>query len=134
MTKGILEGRAKLYQHALEVLSYLKKSSYRLIFLSNCSIEYMNTHDKIFGLSQLFDEMICSEQYAFEKSKKEIVQERFGGKNIRLAMIGDRKQDMDVGSLAYVSTVGCAYGYGSPEERRQANMIIEDIKALLLYF
>lgn len=134
MLENTLKGKAKLYDQALEMLSVLKAKGYKLIFLSNCSKEYMQMHTKIFELDQYFDEMICSEQYQFKKSKKEIVKEYFDKHYGKYAIIGDRSQDIEVGELKEVIAVGCSYGYGSEKELSKADIRIDSLRELDQYF
>src|SRR5690606_32374173 len=65
MQNQILIGNAKLYENSLTVLENLKIKGYKLIFLSNCSIKYMEASKKFFNLNLYFDYMICSGMYDF---------------------------------------------------------------------
>lgn len=134
MLKSILKGEAELYPNSIEILDYLKNKNYQLIFLSNCSTSYMELHEKTFALGQYFKEMLCSEQYNYKKSKKEIVKNFMETSTAQYGMIGDRFQDIEVGQLDNVYTVGCAYGYGSTSELDTADIQIKNIKELFQYF
>lgn len=134
MLKSILKGKAELYEHSIEILDYLKSKDYQLIFLSNCSINYMELHKKTFKLNQYFSKMICSEQYDYKKSKKEIVKNYMKENSARYMMVGDRFQDIEVGQLESIYTVGCNYGYGKASELDMADIKIEDISDLFQYF
>ena len=59
MENQILAGNAVLYDGALDVLKQLKNKGYNLIFLSNCSINYMELSNKVFNLNLFFNDMIC---------------------------------------------------------------------------
>lgn len=134
MLKSILKGEAELYPNSMEVLDYLKSKHYQLIFLSNCSTSYMELHEKTFALNHYFTEMFCSEQYDYKKTKKEIVKDYMEKSPARYVMIGDRFQDIEVGQLENVYTVGCKYGYGSTNELDTADIQIQNIRDLLQYF
>ncbi|MDE7137241.1 MAG: HAD family hydrolase, partial [Ruminococcus sp.] len=55
MAERVDTGEGSLFEHAEEVLSILKNQGYRLIFLSNCRIHYIERHKKVFGLDRFFD-------------------------------------------------------------------------------
>ena len=132
MVEKISRREAVLYPGALETLAYLKEN-YTLIFLSNCSIDYMESHADLFDLSEYFTDMYCTEMTDFKKSKKEIVEgfrHKYPGE---YAVIGDRHQDLEVGELDSTVAIGCAYGFGSEEELKKADLVIQDITELKNY-
>ena len=45
-------------------------------------------------------------------------------------MLGDRVHDMEVARYHKVYTAGCAYGFGTREEIKDADVILEDIRDL----
>lgn len=108
-------GQARLYPGALELLDGLRTEGFRLVFLSNCKHAYMEAHRRAFGLERYFDAFYCAEDYGWI-SKAElfpVIRERFEGP---FAVIGDRRQDMEAAARHGLKAVGCAYGYGAPEE------------------
>ena len=131
MSRLILEGQAKLYDGALEVLKKLKAQGHRLVFLSNCSEGYMSLHTRVFGLDRYFDEMYCSGLFAWAE-KWQIVQQLLPGwqllpvwaKEPMIIAIGDRYKDMEIekaGSrdskpVIMIKTVFCKYGFGEASE------------------
>ncbi|MDZ7834935.1 MAG: hypothetical protein U5K84_05945 [Alkalibacterium sp.] len=113
-------------------MAYLREN-YTLIFLSNCSIDYMESHADLFDLREYFTDMYCTEMTDFKKSKKEIVEgfrDKYPGE---YAVIGDRHQDLEVGELDSTVAIGCAYGFGSEEELKKADLVIQDITELKNY-
>lgn len=133
MKRLIEQGEPVLYEGALDTLSYLKTKGYFLIFISNCNSYYLENHRKLFRLDRYFDDFICSEDYGF-LSKQEIiksVKSRYGGK---MAIVGDRKQDMEAGRYNGIYTVGCKYGYALNGELKDADIIIERISDLMNIF
>ena len=46
-------------------------------------------------------------------------------------MIGDRASDFRVGEVNGLKTVGCAYGFGTEEERKLCDIIVNSPKELL---
>lgn len=133
MDRFIKEGKPKLYDDALETLAYLKEKGYHLIFISNCKTEYMENHKKLFGLEQYFEEFLCSEAFGY-KAKYEIlgfIKDKYPA---RMAIIGDRKQDMEAGEKNHIHTVGCTYGYALEGELENADLLISHIRGLKYIF
>ncbi|EXJ23205.1 Phosphoglycolate phosphatase [Alkalibacterium sp. AK22] len=130
MLEKIEEGQAALYPEAIQTLDYLKDKGYQLIFLSNCSVSYMERHRQAFGLNYYFDAFYCSEQYAFKKSKKEIVELFKDDYKGELLIVGDRFQDIEAGEVEGVHAVGCTYGFGQGSELSAADKIIHNISEL----
>lgn len=115
MLRMIRAGQARLYPGALELLDGLRTAGFYLVFLSNCKRAYMEAHQREFGLERYFDAFYCAEDYGWI-SKAElfpVIRERFEGP---FAVVGDRRQDMEVAARHGLRAVGCAYGYGTPEE------------------
>ncbi|SFC16216.1 phosphoglycolate phosphatase [Alkalibacterium subtropicum] len=129
MVDKISRKEAHLYPDALETLAYLKEK-YTLIFLSNCSIDYMESHADMFNLRDYFTDMYCTEMYDFKKSKKEIVADFKHKYPSEYAIVGDRHQDLEVGELDQTYAIGCSYGFGQKEELAQADNVISDIAEL----
>lgn len=134
MQEKIADHEAKLYSGALETLSYLKDKGYTLLFLSNCSIDYMESHAEMFHLKDYFTDMYCTEMYDFKKNKKEIVKSFRHKYPSDYVIIGDRHQDLVAGELEDTCSVGCTYGFGLKEELIQADSVINDIAELKKLF
>ncbi len=133
MKDQIKKGKAVLYEGAIDVLAYLKKKGYKLIYLSNSKRYYMDAHKKAFGLDRYFDLMLCSEDFNYipkediiEKVKHEVI-----GK---ACVIGDRIHDIKAGLAHQFDTIACDYGYGSVDELKDANVHIQSIEALYQMF
>ena len=65
MIEYIDEGKAQLYDGAIETLNKLNEYGYKLIFLSNCKSSYMNKHIERFNLDKYFIDFYCSEDFDF---------------------------------------------------------------------
>lgn len=129
MTEKIQNKEAALYDGALETLQYLKDKGYDLLYLSNCGHAYMEMHAGCFGLHDYFSHMYCSGDYG-QKPKYEIFNEIKKEYPAEYLMIGDRFHDMEVARYHKVYTAGCAYGFGTREEIKDADVILEDIRDL----
>ena len=129
MLEGVRTGLAELYPGSLDCLAELKEAGYTLIFLSNCRRAYMEAHIGSFELDRYFSGFYCTQDFGF-KPKYEIfetIRRDFEG---GFAVIGDRFHDMELAVRHRLFCVGCAYGYGTPEELEEADVIVEDVREI----
>lgn len=130
MAEHLDNGDASLFDGAENVLAELKSKGYTLIFLSNCREVYQQKHTKNFGLDRFFDYFYCAETYDFipkyEIFRRFIKNSHEGD----FIAIGDRFHDIETAVKNNLKSVGCAYGYGNPEELKNADIIIDDISEL----
>jgi phosphoglycolate phosphatase len=133
MSSLLAGGEGVLYEGSIEVLMELKKRGYTLVFLSNCSMVYRDRVKDIFNLNRFFNHIYSSEEFGFIP-KYEIFKKIKDSLRPKFAMVGDRHKDMEVGIENDVFTIGCLYGYGSREELKDADMLINDISELLNIF
>jgi phosphoglycolate phosphatase len=127
MLRDIESGRASLYEGTVETLETLHNSGYRLIFLSNCMHDYMEAHIKAMGLDRFFSGFYCTGDFNMQP-KYEIfksIKKDFDGEFV---VIGDRFHDMELAQKHGLKAIGAAYGYGSPEELKCADIIVESVK------
>lgn len=129
MARHLDVGDAELFKGAEEVLSSLKDSGFTLIFLSNCRIKYMQRHNAAFGLNRFFDYFYCAEEFDFIP-KHEIFRRIMPNHNGDFIVIGDRFHDIETASLNGLKSIGCAYGYGTPEELADADTVIHNISEI----
>lgn len=127
MAKRVDSGEGALYDGAEEVLSELKKSGYTLIFMSNCRFHYLERHKRVFGLDRFFDFFYCCEAFDFIP-KYEIFRKIAPSHSGSFTVIGDRFHDIETAARNGLSSIGCAYGFGSREELSQADIIVDHIK------
>lgn len=129
----IEEGRAVLYDGAIETLDYLKNKGYHLVFISNCRRYYRDSHAKLFGLHNYFEDMVCSEEYDFIP-KYEILSKIKDRYPEEMVIIGDRKHDIEAGRKNHIYTIGCKYGFASEGELENVDIVINNITELKKYF
>ncbi len=130
MKTAITNKEATLYEGTLDVLSHLKDKGYSLVFISNCKNYYLEAHRDAFGLDRYFDRMVCSETFPGVEEKHRVLRRIKDDFEAPMAIIGDRHHDIEAGEKNGIHTIGAAYGFGSREELKSADLIIEDIKAL----
>ena len=129
MKHQILCGKPSLYEGSLDTLKYLQKKDYQLVFISNCKTYYMEYHRDLFQLNDYFEAMCCSEQFAY-KPKYEILKSIKNDYKEQMVIVGDRIQDIEAGKKNNLITIGCRYGFGVPEELKDADYLIDDIREL----
>ena len=125
----VREGHARLYPQAQRVLETLRQS-HTLIFLSNCNRAYLRANREQFRLEQYFSAFYCAEEFGY-RPKHEIfsaIKEAFPGEFV---VIGDRFHDMEIARKHGLKAIGCAYGYGKPQELAGADFIASSVEEIL---
>lgn len=133
MQKQMQQIRPQLYEGAIDTLQYLKQQGYHLIFISNCKAYYKECHTQLFNLYKYFENMVCSDDYAF-LPKYEILKAVKVNYPEAMVIIGDRKQDIEAGKKNDIFTIGCKYGFALEGELDSADLCINDIRELNQYF
>lgn len=128
MRDAMENGAARLYPGTEQQMDALKER-FKLIFLSNCSRDYMETHIRIFGLDKWFDEFYCTGDYDFAPKEQVFAEHIYREGNTYIA-VGDRMKDLALATNCGLRSVGCLYGFGSPEELVGADVLIDDISQL----
>ncbi|MCY6484889.1 HAD family hydrolase [Clostridium aestuarii] len=132
--KSLIESKkAILYDGAEETLQYLKDKGYHLVFISNCSNYYKDTHNEVFSLDKYFEKLVCAEEHDFIP-KYEVLGKVMKEYPDEMVMVGDRKHDMKAGKMNNIYTIGCSYGFALDGELDEADLIIKDIRELKEYF
>lgn len=139
MYRLIKEGSAHLYDGAKNLLSELRSQGHRLIFLSNCKIAYMETHKEIFHLDDYFHMFYCAENFGWAP-KEEIFHTIFADvkklegtddpSSLRFIAIGDRFHDIHLANCHGLPSIGCTYGFGTPEELSSATYLAHSLYEL----
>ena len=129
MEKLVGQGKAELYPGALDTLRYLKSKGYTLVFISNCGENYLKNAKKAFPLEEVFDDFFTAEGFNYIP-KEDILEKVYRRFPKEYLMIGDRKKDVDAGVKNQIKTIGCTYGYGTREELKEADLLIDDIQEL----
>lgn len=130
MQDQMLSGNGCLYDNTKEVLHELKKRGFKLVFLSNCSIRYMEAAIAAFNLDYYFDDMVCSEMYDFIPKHEvlKLIKEKYP---LNQVIVGDRFHDVEAGIKNGIYSVYCEYGYGEEKEGERASAKIRDITEIL---
>lgn len=126
MGKRVENGEGALFENTENVLETLKNTGYNLIFLSNCRVSYMERHKRVFGLDRYFSKFYCCEEFDFIP-KYEIFRKIRPAHEGNFIVIGDRFHDIETAVKNNLKSIGCGYGYGTPEELSGADIIVDDI-------
>ena len=129
MAERVDRGEGALYEGAEEVLLKLKNSGNTLIFLSNCRFHYLERHKRVFRLDRFFDYFYCCEAFDFIP-KYEIFRKISPNHKGSFTIIGDRFHDIETAVRNGLTSIGCAYGFGSREELSQSDIIVNNIKEI----
>ena len=124
LIEGVLGGKAQLFDGVEDTLKELKAKGYTMVILSNCRHDYMDAHKKALGLDRWFDSYFCAEDYDFIPKENifPFIKEKYPDESF--VMTGDRASDFRVGKVNGLKTIGCAYGFGTEEERKLCDVII----------
>lgn len=126
MAERVRAGEASWYPGAEEMLDALKARGCRMVILSNCRISYRKAHWETFSMGRWFEKFYDCESWDFAP-KTEIVKEimkEFPGPYV---VIGDRKGDLDCAKVCGGRAIGCLYGFGTPEELTEADVLAKDV-------
>jgi len=126
------QGRARLFDNIIEVLQHLKNKGHKLVFLSNCGVEYMEGAKKFFKLDDYFDDMVCSGMYGY-KPKHEILNLIKNSYPMDQVMVGDRFHDIRSAIYNNIESIFCEYGYGDAEEGKDASASVKKPIEILNY-
>lgn len=129
MELQVRNGNAELFPGAENMLGKLKEMGCTLIFLSNCRVRYWQRHNSVFGLDRWFDYFYCAEEFDFIPKYEifRLIRPQHKGDFI---VIGDRFHDIETASINNLKSIGCAYGYGSPQELEKADIIVDNISEI----
>ena len=128
MRADVEAGRGRLYPGVPEVLEELARD-YELYFFSNCHRIYADTHRRAFGLDRWISRFYCIGDYG-DLQKEEVFAAHIYEPGRRYIAVGDRFKDINLAKDRGLKSIGCLYGFGSPEELAGADVLIRDIHEL----
>ncbi|RIV26683.1 HAD family hydrolase [Alicyclobacillaceae bacterium I2511] len=120
-----------LLPETLTVLQKLYLRGHTLSVASNCSSAYLEAVVSSQGLGPLLTHPLCLESVGGH-CKADILaahQAYFG--TDPLVMVGDRLSDVEAAKATGLPVVGCAFGFGNPQEVAGANVVIHRLSQLL---
>jgi len=123
------KGTGQLYPDVRTTLEFLKRNNWGLLIASNGGEGYVKAVIETRDLTPLFDGIYSAGEFATENKGEllRIARGKFPGLQ---AMVGDRRSDIEAGRANNLITVGCSFGYGSKEEIRGADYLIDDFSQI----
>lgn len=125
MLEAIFAGEGRLYSGTFEALEELAKD-YELMFFSNADRAYVDAHRRAFGLERWIREFYCTGDYGFAQ-KEEVFSRHIYIPGRSYIAVGDRIKDIQLAKACGLKSIGCLYGFGTPEELAGADKLIFDI-------
>jgi len=119
--------KSRLYPGVQEALETLAEKRIRMAVVSNKQEYLCRLILERLRIDRFF-ETICGGDTFLEMKPSPLpliqVMGRFGVAAAETVMIGDSINDIQAGNQAGITTVGCSWGYGSPEELREADLLV----------
>ncbi|MBE3595317.1 MAG: HAD hydrolase-like protein [Candidatus Carbobacillus altaicus] len=124
-------GYGALFPDVIPVLETLVSRGFYLFVASNGRESYIQMIVERFGLKHYFKDLYSAGRFG-TRSKVDLVRRLITTYPAPLqVMIGDRRSDVEAGVANDLYVVGCLYGYGSPEELKEADTLITSLPELL---
>ncbi len=116
------DGTARLFPDVPEMLTQVKDAGHTLVFLSNCSTEYLAAARFAFELDQWFARYYAAEQFDWAPKEQifETIRRDVAGPYIA---VGDRYKDLALARAHELLSIGCTFGYGSEKELSDATRL-----------
>lgn len=129
---ALADGSGGLFEGSVEVLQKLHGAGLKLLLVSNCSQAYLDGVVGTFGLERFLVYAQCVGDHPPPgRTKDALVGQGLREAGARVGvMVGDRVHDSDAARANGLWFVGCTYGYGRPEEFKDAAAKIADIREL----
>ena len=126
--------RTRLYPGVLETLEELRRHGRRLAVISNKNVALCRKVLHTLKTEEFFTSVIGADSLPFRKPSPQPVLkllEEYGVAPGNTVIIGDSINDIGAGKAAGVATVGCTFGYGSLEELKDADYLVDAFSELL---
>ena len=125
-------GKMSLFPGAISVLELLKNSGWKLALCTNVHTPFINIYRRIFNLDRYFLSYYWADKNPEEITPKEkMIENLLKESHSKCAiMIGDRAVDINAAHENDILAVGCLYGFGSRDELRDADYLINSIEEL----
>jgi len=126
---ALRRGESHLYPGAIETLTFLHERGFSLALYSNATRPYFETVLEVHGLERWFCRTLCLEEAVrrrLARDKAGMVRHLSRGHR-HVVVVGDRVHDIEAGQEAGAMTVGCRYGFGTPDEFVDAHWCIDKL-------
>ncbi len=118
--------QGRIYPGAAEMLAGLRARGKTLVMVTHAGEEYLGAAAETFGYGKMFDALYHVGMHGLGDKVAMIAHAlaALGMSGAQLAMVGDKKADVDAGHAHGGKSVFCAYGFGTDADRGQADYII----------
>ena len=124
----LVAGEGRMYPGVPLVMTHLRETGCRIGIASNCMAGYLEGNLRYVLDRSWFDAAYCLDHRSSKAGNVALILATLGCSSG--VMVGDRTGDIEAGQANGLITVGAAYGYGGPEEIREAEYRIEKIGEL----
>jgi phosphoglycolate phosphatase len=121
-------GRGRLFDGVWEMLGLLRERGFRLGLVSNCGQNYFDANLEHLRLREVMEVAFCLDHLPSKTENVRAAMTQLGCREG--AMVGDRRADVEAGRANGLRTVGCTYGFGTPEELAEADVRIDSPREL----
>lgn len=124
---AIARGETRLYDGVDEALAELKRRGHELLLFSNAGEIYFDAVVEGHGLRRHFTRTLSLERARDEgiAADKTGMVRALVDDPARAVVVGDRAGDIEAGRAAGARTTGCLYGFGSRNELRAADWLVD---------
>ena len=123
--------KSRLYPGIAELLRELSGNGVALAAVSNKNEALSRQILEAFGALSFFS-LVCGGDTYHERKPSPLPllksAERLGVPIETVVMVGDSINDIQAGLRAGMATIGCAWGYGAPEELRDATFLVDNCR------
>ena len=121
--------RTRLYPGVPETLQRLSATGCQLAVVSNKNEALCRKLLRLFRIDHYFAAVLGADSLPFRKPSPEPLLKLLRDFSVtpgEAVMVGDSINDIAAGKGAAVATVGCAFGYGDPDELRDADYLVDE--------
>ena len=130
---ALQRGATDLYAGAEATLQALVARGHSLALFSNANDPYFEAVVATHGLHRFFHQTISLERAIRERvaRNKAGIVHHLTSQAAQVVVIGDRVHDIEAGRSVGARTVGCLYGFGTPDEFVSADWTIQSLPEIL---
>ena len=128
--------KTRFYPGVIETLQILKESGSILAVASNKSEPHCKEILRLLQADHYFDAILGAESAAERKPSPAPIlhlMRQFGVSPRETVMVGDSINDIRAGKSAGVLTIGCAFGYGTDDELKDADGTISSLPQVVQF-
>ncbi|MBO8172714.1 MAG: HAD-IA family hydrolase [Bacillaceae bacterium] len=119
------KGNGSLYPGVVDTLTRFEREGIPLFIASNGLDEYIRSVARHMDIESYFKDFYSAGRFQ-TRSKDQLVARLIRDYHIENGvMVGDRSSDIEAGRANHLFTVGCRFGFSSPDEIKEADLLIE---------